>query len=223
MKSITNVPSREFAKPSAPPHLVEQYYSLRGGRPPKGFQAPQSTEEMTYEDFLQEASAAEALVVAVGVGAARALAALAVAAQRWAPPVARPVKEPSAAAPRAVVVRVVAPRAVEAAAAAVAVAAVFGDPQLEQLAVSWALAAWEGVTTAADAWVAVARAMAVAARARVVAIRAVAKEVGVIAVSHRLPQQSRCLQIQRGGATTLLCPRLSRRPVASSRRLFPPG
>mmetsp|Transcript_70329 Transcript_70329/g.196740 ORF Transcript_70329/g.196740 Transcript_70329/m.196740 type:complete len:252 (-) Transcript_70329:297-1052(-) len=58
MKSITNVPSRELAKPSAPPHLVEQYYSLRGGRPPKGFQAPQSTEEMTYDDFSKEASAA---------------------------------------------------------------------------------------------------------------------------------------------------------------------
>ena len=63
---------------------------------------------------------AEALMEAEGVGAARALGALAVAADHWAPP----VKEPSAAAPRAVVVRVVAPLPVDAAAAAVAVARV---------------------------------------------------------------------------------------------------
>ena len=75
------------------------------------------------------AAKAKTLMEAEGVGAARAMAAKAVAAHRWASPVARPVKEPSAAAPRAVVVRVVAPRAVDAAAAAVAVAAVLGDPQ----------------------------------------------------------------------------------------------
>ena len=85
---------------------------------------------------MEAAAKAEALMEAEGVGAARALDALAVAADHWAPPVARPVKEPSAAAPRAVVVRVVAPLAVDAAAAAVAVAAVFGDPQLEQLGAS---------------------------------------------------------------------------------------
>ena len=126
---------------------------------------------VALEASAAEPSAAEALVVAMGVGAARALA---VAAQRWAPPVARPVKEPSVAAPRAVLVGVVAAKAVEAAGAAVAVAAVLGDPQSEQLEASWALAAWEVVARAAAA-----RARVAAARARGVAMRAVAKEVGV--------------------------------------------
>ena len=78
---------------------------------------------------MEAAAKAEALMEAEGVGAARALDALAVAADHWAPPVARSVKEPSAAAPRAVVVRVVAPLPVDAAAAAVAVAAGLGEPQ----------------------------------------------------------------------------------------------
>ena len=52
-----------------------------------------------------EAVVAEALMEAERVGAACALAAKVVAAHRWESPVARPVKEPSAAAPRAVVVR----------------------------------------------------------------------------------------------------------------------
>ena len=93
-----------------------------------------------------EAAVKAVLTEAEVVVAARALAALAVAAHHWAPP----VKE--LAAPRAVVVRVVGPRVVEAEAAAVAVVAVFGDPQVEQPAPgSWALAAWEAVATAAEA------------------------------------------------------------------------
>ena len=72
LSSSRTLPSREPTKPPPRPppplslsllntrtHFVRQYYSLRGGRPPKEFRAPQSAEEMTYEDFLQEASAAE--------------------------------------------------------------------------------------------------------------------------------------------------------------------
>ena len=47
------------------------------------------------------AAKAEALMEAKGVGVARALAAKAIAAHRWASPVARPVKEPSVVAARA--------------------------------------------------------------------------------------------------------------------------
>ena len=104
---------------------------------------------------------------AKGVGAARALAAKAVPAHRWASPVARPVKEPSVVAARAAtrvavtkaavarVAGVVAPRAVVArVVVATVVSAVFGAFQSEQLAENWALAAWEAVEMAAAAWVA---------------------------------------------------------------------
>ena len=67
----------------------------------------------------------------------------AVAAHRWVPLVARPVKEPSVAAARAATVAAVAAAtAVEAVAAAVAVAA-FGASQSEQPVASWAPAARE--------------------------------------------------------------------------------
>ena len=101
---------------------------------------------------MEAAAKAEALMEAEGVGAARALGALAVAADHWAPP----VKEPSAAAPRAVVVRVVAPLPVDAAAAAVAVARVVA-------------------TTAAAALVVAVRARAAVARPAAVARAAAAR------------------------------------------------
>jgi hypothetical protein len=110
--------------------------------------------------------AAKALMEAKGVGVARALAAKAIAAHRWASPVARPVKEPSVVAARAAtrvavtkaavarVAGLVAPRAVVARVVVATVVAVFGAFQLEQLAENWALAAWEAVEMAAAAWVA---------------------------------------------------------------------
>ena len=101
------------------------------------------------------AAKAKTLMEAEGVGAARALGALAVAADHWAPP----LKEPSAAAPRAVVVRVVAPLPVDAAAAAVVVAPLPVDAAAAAVAVARVVA-----STAAAALVVAVRARAAVAR-----------------------------------------------------------